>query len=38
MGLLLELLTRMLAGSSTEFQIVGMVGLALGISGALTLW
>jgi ABC-type branched-subunit amino acid transport system ATPase component/branched-subunit amino acid ABC-type transport system permease component len=38
MGLLLELLTRMLARVSTEFQVVGMVGLALGISGALTLW
>ena len=38
MGLLLELLTRALARVSTEFQIVGMVGLALGISGALTLW
>jgi ABC-type branched-subunit amino acid transport system ATPase component/branched-subunit amino acid ABC-type transport system permease component len=38
MGLLLELLTRMLARVGTEFQIVGMVGLALGISGALTLW
>ncbi|MEX1008701.1 MAG: branched-chain amino acid ABC transporter permease/ATP-binding protein [Acidimicrobiia bacterium] len=38
MGLVLELLTRMLARVSTEFQIVGMVGLALGISGALTLW
>ena len=37
MGLLLEMLTRMLARVSTEFQIVGMVGLALGISGALTL-
>jgi ABC-type branched-subunit amino acid transport system ATPase component/branched-subunit amino acid ABC-type transport system permease component len=38
LGLLLELLTRMLARVGTEFQIVGMVGLALGISGALTLW
>ncbi len=38
MGLVLELLTRMLSRVSTEFQIVGMVGLALGISGALTLW
>ena len=38
MGLLLELLTRMLARVSTEFQVVGMVGLALGINGALILW
>ncbi len=38
MGLLLELLTRMLAKVSIEYQVVGMVGLALGISGALTLW
>jgi ABC-type branched-subunit amino acid transport system ATPase component/branched-subunit amino acid ABC-type transport system permease component len=38
MGLALELLTRMLARVSIEFQVVGMVGLALGISGALTLW
>jgi ABC-type branched-subunit amino acid transport system ATPase component/ABC-type branched-subunit amino acid transport system permease subunit len=38
MGLALELLTRLLSRVSTEFQIVGMVGLALGISGALTLW
>ena len=38
MGVLLELLTRMLSRVSTEYQVVGMVGLALGISGALTLW
>ena len=38
MGILLELLTRMLSRVSTEYQVVGMVGLALGISGALTLW
>ncbi len=38
LGILLELLTRMLSRVSTEYQVVGMVGLALGISGALTLW
>jgi len=38
MGLLLEVLTRLLSKVSTEFQVVGMVGLTLGISGALTLW
>jgi ABC-type branched-subunit amino acid transport system ATPase component/branched-subunit amino acid ABC-type transport system permease component len=38
MGLALELLTRMLAEVGTEYQVVGMIGLALGIAGALTLW
>ncbi len=38
MGLLLELLTRALARVGTAYQVVGTVGLALGINGALTLW
>jgi ABC-type branched-subunit amino acid transport system ATPase component/branched-subunit amino acid ABC-type transport system permease component len=37
-GLLLELLTRLLSHVGVEFQIVGMIGLALGISGLLALW
>ena len=38
MGLLLELLTRMLSEVGTQYQIVGMIGLTLGIAGVLTLW
>jgi len=38
MGWLLELLTRALARVGTAYQVVGTVGLALGINGALTLW
>ena len=38
MGLMLELLTRMLSQVGTQYQVVGMIGLALGIAGALTLW
>jgi ABC-type branched-subunit amino acid transport system ATPase component/branched-subunit amino acid ABC-type transport system permease component len=38
MGMLLELLTRMLSEVGTQYQIVGMIGLTLGIAGVLTLW
>jgi ABC-type branched-subunit amino acid transport system ATPase component/branched-subunit amino acid ABC-type transport system permease component len=38
MGLVLELLTRMLSEVGTQYQIVGMIGLTLGIAGVLTLW
>src|SRR5215510_7021683 len=38
MGLLLELLTRALARVGTAYQVVGTVGLALGINGLLTIW
>ena len=38
MGLLLELLTRMLSDVGVQYQIVGMIGLTLGINGLLTLW
>ena len=38
MGLLLELLTRALARVGTAYQVVGTVGLALGINGLLTVW
>ena len=38
MGLFLELLTRMLSQVGTQYQIVGTIGLALGIAGVLTLW
>ncbi len=38
MGLLLELLTRMLSHVGVQYQIVGMIGLTLGIAGVLTLW
>ena len=38
MGLLLELLTRMLSQVGVQYQIVGMIGLTLGIAGVLTLW
>ncbi len=38
LGLLLELLTRMLSNVGVQYQIVGMIGLALGINGLLTLW
>jgi ABC-type branched-subunit amino acid transport system ATPase component/branched-subunit amino acid ABC-type transport system permease component len=38
MGLVLELLTRMLSDVGVQYQIVGMIGLTLGINGLLTLW
>jgi ABC-type branched-subunit amino acid transport system ATPase component/branched-subunit amino acid ABC-type transport system permease component len=38
MGLLLELLTRMLSQVGTQYQIAGMIGLTLGIEAVLRLW
>jgi ABC-type branched-subunit amino acid transport system ATPase component/branched-subunit amino acid ABC-type transport system permease component len=38
MGLVLELLTRMLADVGTQYQIAGMIGLTLGIEALLRLW
>ena len=37
-GLVLERITRALARVSTEYQVVAMVGLTLGISGLLAVW
>ncbi len=38
MGLVLELLTRMLSEVGTQYQIAGMIGLTLGIEALLRLW
>ncbi len=38
MGLVLELLTRMLSGVGVQYQIAGMIGLTLGIEALLRLW
>ncbi len=38
MGLVLEVLTRMLSQVGTQYQIAGMIGLTLGIEALLRLW
>jgi len=38
MGLVLELLTRMLSDVGVQYQIAGMIGLTLGIEALLRLW